>query len=625
MGKKINELTEITEVPSSSYVLVDNGSMNNKVTKENLLKEIQNEIDNLKLSVSNGKKLIASAITDKGIETSEIDSFETMANNISNINSVLPIELRYNFYNENPGDAYGTITLISSDISNIGRYNIYWADDNGQLEEFSPITSFDLNGENIKTYEFISTNIIPEDATKIIVVKENQIKAEYNIPISKLNTQQKLYSIGLLSDIHIDVTDDKTYSESDFQKALEHFVSKNISAICCAGDIVEDGTQGEVTRFLEIKSQYASEIPMYISRGNHDCRDICLSSWTTDISPNGVSFEINHNNDIFLFLGMNAEDFNNAFSSSDIEWLTEKLETYKNQRVFLFEHVYIGKTGDIHDLYNNGLHKNTDTTSLAFRNLVAKYRNVILFTGHSHLEFILQRLGDNANCAQRTDSLCHRVHIPSCAKPRANDEDTEDIAANTYKRNGSSEGYIMDVYDDFIILKGINFVEGKYLPLAQYKLSTTPIDLSENMQTNYYSSQETRTITSNGATLTFEGYTITINGTPTSTFVGETSCVTFELNENHVGSVYYIKFSLESGNFDTTNRPEVIDISLYGCDYSGVKNTTYMYQNELTSDIIYNEITFVPNSLHSQFILDIRPKGNMIFNNWTVSVEIKKK
>ena len=39
MGKKINELTEITEVPSSSYILVDDGTLNNKVTKENLMKD----------------------------------------------------------------------------------------------------------------------------------------------------------------------------------------------------------------------------------------------------------------------------------------------------------------------------------------------------------------------------------------------------------------------------------------------------------------------------------------------------------------------------------------------------------------------------------------------------------
>lgn len=42
-------------------------------------------IDQLFHSVSNGKKLVANAITDKGIPTREIDTFATMANNISSI------------------------------------------------------------------------------------------------------------------------------------------------------------------------------------------------------------------------------------------------------------------------------------------------------------------------------------------------------------------------------------------------------------------------------------------------------------------------------------------------------------------------------------------------------------
>ena len=40
------------------------------------------EITNLKSSVSEGKSLIASAITDKGVSTASDATFQTMANNI---------------------------------------------------------------------------------------------------------------------------------------------------------------------------------------------------------------------------------------------------------------------------------------------------------------------------------------------------------------------------------------------------------------------------------------------------------------------------------------------------------------------------------------------------------------
>mgnify|MGYP004646875103 CR=1 FL=1 len=43
------------------------------------------DLNSLKTSVSNGKSLIASAITDKGVSTASDATFQTMANNISSI------------------------------------------------------------------------------------------------------------------------------------------------------------------------------------------------------------------------------------------------------------------------------------------------------------------------------------------------------------------------------------------------------------------------------------------------------------------------------------------------------------------------------------------------------------
>lgn len=390
------------------------------------------------------------------------------------------VYLYYSFSNEANGYAYGSVALLSNDSANDGNYTICWADANGKLNDYKDIVSVTLNGTMAITYEFILTNAIPKEATRIVAIKDGAIKASYNIPSNKLNTDTKLYSVGLLSDIHIDVTDDKSNSVSDFQNALSRFETENVTAICCSGDTVVDGTQAEVEKFIEVKN--STTIPMYIARGNHDCRDYSVANWNL-VEPNGVYFEKEIGGDIYLFMGMKAESYNlDLFSTDQLNWLEERLEYYKNRRIFLFEHVFIEPTGNINGLYPYDSMGNVEgQPGKIFRNLMAKYRNVILFTGHSHLEFILQRLGDNANCSERTDSLCHRVHIPSCAKPRSNDVSTEDVNKNTYTNYGSSEGYVMDVYQDYIILKGINFVDNKYLPLAQYRINTTPIIDESNL------------------------------------------------------------------------------------------------------------------------------------------------
>ena len=64
---------------------VENIDLSNLATKS--------DVENLKQSVSNGKQLIASAITDKEVPTSNTDSFQVMANNIRNIKTGIEVTL----------------------------------------------------------------------------------------------------------------------------------------------------------------------------------------------------------------------------------------------------------------------------------------------------------------------------------------------------------------------------------------------------------------------------------------------------------------------------------------------------------------------------------------------------
>ena len=112
--------------------------------KTSILKQGR-DIDSLKLSVSNGKQLIASAITDKGVDTSNEDSFQIMANNINNISTMkdvmidgtpigkefeleyeganwlnkLGLALPYSFYN-------GSAVVFNNEIHILGGYYSYY-------------------------------------------------------------------------------------------------------------------------------------------------------------------------------------------------------------------------------------------------------------------------------------------------------------------------------------------------------------------------------------------------------------------------------------------------------------------------------------------------------------------
>lgn len=402
---------------------------------------------------------------------------------------VTDIKLLYNFNNLNRGYADGTISLQTSGEANAGKYYIKWADENGELSEYEEITVFEMFGVNaIQTYNFIKLNLIPVEASRIVAIKDNVIKASFNIPSNKRITDSKKLSFGLISDMHVDGSGgSSSEANDDFVRALKYFDSKNVDMNILTGDAVNNGLLVDLEAFKNLKES-STNVPLYVCRGNHDTYNDCnIDNFTTYIEENGLHFEKEIKGDKYLFIGLNAENFTTPFKSESMEWLKSKLEEYKNQRVFLMQHVFVGETGNIAGLYphSDGFDMTAGTRSREFVDLLSKYRNVIMFTGHSHLDFNLQRLGENANVALRTKTLCHRVHTPSTSKPRKNDINTEDIPDNTYTYREGSQGYLVDVYDDYIVLHGIDFEKGLLLPYAQYILDTTPILIEDDINTSY--------------------------------------------------------------------------------------------------------------------------------------------
>ena len=375
-----------------------------------------------------------------------------------------------------------TVTLTFTDknikaVSNkTGTYDFYYANGNQIIADYDKIVSFDLVADTESSYTYLNSfNVAPYDATKIVVCEggttkildSSSLPSQFLFDSSKYGS--KLYSFGALSDVHIDGDgNDQASASGDFVRALQFFNS-NASLVCVSGDLTCIAGYSELSLYKDLVDNNAT-IPVYESRGNHDCR-YSLSDFE-NCTGGSLYFEKSYNNDKFIFLGMNAENYaDTCFTTEELDWLETKLEGYKNQRVFLFFHVFMPNTcGNINNLYPwSGL--NTSSTIVSrFVTMMTKYKNVIYFSGHSHLEFACQRFGANANIFSN-GTTCHRVHIPSCAKPSKNESGTS--SDNTYQYDAGSQGYLVDVYENCIILRGRDFIKGKYLPIANYLLDTT--------------------------------------------------------------------------------------------------------------------------------------------------------
>ena len=118
------------------------------------------------------------------------------------------------------------------------------------------------------------------------------------------------------------------------------------------------------------------------------------------------------------------------------------------------------------------------------KTLRGNYPRAIWFSGHSHWKWYLQSGEPQANVwptsnAGRTTAWC--VHIPSCASPIDSSVCNPSLGSTRVSMPGQSEGAIVDVYEDHVDIRAIEFKGAgdsdyvtRYLPIAQYRLYTAP-------------------------------------------------------------------------------------------------------------------------------------------------------
>lgn len=287
------------------------------------------------------------------------------------------------------------------------------------------------------------------------------------IPLGNLkfpNTMQKQYSFGALSDVHI-VYDT---AADDFKAALSYLNnSEDVAFICICGDLTDDGSTGQLQQYKAIADQYSLDTPVYAVAGNHEYYQNTSNAFLSNYTSKPLYYTFTHGDDVFIMVGIISGTEGNLFAEGELQWLYETLEANRNKRCFLFEHVPpVEGSGDAFGIYPYAKLK-SHTESVVFKSLLRHYKNTVFFHGHTHMKYYLQKYGDNANY----DNVfgCHSVHIPSLAVPR--DASADGTSYSTIYAD--SEGYVVDVYENGIHLRGRDFVKGEFLPIASYWLDTT--------------------------------------------------------------------------------------------------------------------------------------------------------
>lgn len=336
-----------------------------------------------------------------------------------------------------------------------------------------------------KYTHFIPENVAPAGARKIVAYNDAGTKIA-DIPLGHLTPpkETRRYSFCALSDVHL------TYdtANTDFQRALTYAENSDCLFTCVCGDLTSTGSDSEMTAYKNIVNTYAMTKPVYSIGGNHESiwGDMTFDR-TTPYTGKPLYYSFTQGNDVFIMLGHYGTYEGDGIgwlaskfvSVNELQFLYETLEANRNKRCFIFNHVYPyeHKTGDANRLYNGRYWLTADGgIGQCFISLLEHYKNTILFHGHSHIRFGLQELDDKANYSSAYGY--RSIHIPSLSVPR---DVVDGSLAYVY---AESEGYIVDVYDDYIILNGRDFIDndadGNIIPIATYKIDTRLVDVPAN-------------------------------------------------------------------------------------------------------------------------------------------------
>ena len=315
-----------------------------------------------------------------------------------------------------------------------------------------------------KYQNFIPENVALPGARRVAIydARGNRVG---QIPLGPLTPPvpgKRLYSFGALSDVHIVYTT----AAADFQKALTYLNdTEDVAFTCACGDLTENGSAEQLAVYKDHVDTYSANTPVYAIAGNHEATN--EANTTARIQPytgQPLYYSFTHGDDVFIMLGEYRWSSSALFEDGELQWLYEILEANRNKRCFVFFHVFPwGDCGNANGAYEHDLF--TGPQGNVFKSLLAHYKNVTLFHGHSHFKLYLQEEDEKANYSS---ALGFRsVHIPSLAVPR------DVVNGSRVDIYAASEGYVVDVYPDGIHLRGRDFVAEKFLPIASYWLDTT--------------------------------------------------------------------------------------------------------------------------------------------------------
>lgn len=411
--------------------------------------------------------------------------------------AISDVSISYKFDTLLPGRADGTVTVKAEGYDG-EALSLFWGTEDSLLPGYQSLADLaDAKvGKNGLIYTVAAPTAIPAGATHLWVTMDGMLLESLEIPEERQvkRESEPLYRFGVLSDLHFG----SSKAKDSFVAAMDYFSANGSEFVLSSGDNTNGGTAAQ---WLELANTYKSYsfMPLWLVLGNHDAL-----AWNLSVAPRvamqnvkatfpnyanqnhsagaeytvtcseihpDYDYTIEYEGDLYIMMGIgaasnNSEDKNidQRLSEYQLEWLEECLEAHYTQKspgkAFLIFHYYTLESGM---RVREGTEWNAESSSKLHR-VLNKYPGVICFNGHSHFAF-----GKDVNSyAVKYAS----IHVPSLTH------------AGSYVKGEwetiGRQGYLVEVYEDYTLVNGIDFVMGEKAARACYRIAE---DFADSVKT----------------------------------------------------------------------------------------------------------------------------------------------
>ncbi|MBE6763785.1 MAG: hypothetical protein E7553_05450 [Ruminococcaceae bacterium] len=360
-----------------------------------------------------------------------------------------------------------SVTVTPSSAAQL-TYRLYWAKNGMRLQDYLPIKEITHSGSDAFVIKCNDCLFMPEeaDSVEVAVVQGASASCFASAPAKlKAPASTYRYSFQVLTDLHASAS--LPCHIPNLKMALRDVAknSPNSIGIFTAGDNTDRGTQEQYDLLLQTVSEMRAEVtlpPITYAIGNHDevyggTYEEEVERFISNFGTPGLYYAVERNGTKFLILGSEEQSTPGTIGDAQLAWVEAELKkTDPNTPVFLFLHQPLKDTVSGTLSYRDSTIQRWylgETASARLHAILSNYPNAVLFSGHTHSSFAQEQPMLYGNGVDAT-------FINAASTAYLWGDDNADFKG--------SQGLYVEVYEDYILIKGRDFTHQKWCGVAQF-------------------------------------------------------------------------------------------------------------------------------------------------------------